>query len=357
MLNKSLICFVAGKSGGHILPCITLAQKHQTQNNSSILFFTTDAALDKTIIGQHSFITHHVALPLGMISMNRIIRYPKLGWSFIQSWWTSIQLLRHHKPEKVISSGGFVAVPVCLAAWMLHIPIELLELNAVPGKAIKFLAPLAQTIQICFAQTKNYLPEKKCELTSYPIRFNNEEKHLSPTQANTLLHLDPHKKTIIILGGSQGSEFLNTIVKQWIQQLSPMTKQSIQIIHQTGNKDIHNYRDFYHDHGISALVFTYNEQLAHCYAAADLIICRAGAGTLFEALFFNKRCLVIPLETTYTKHQCDNAQAMITSYPHLFTMMRHHEIMQNLTSFFVLIETSIMSATLQCPEHQSMLHE
>lgn len=320
MNKKNNICFVAGKSGGHILPCLTLAQQHKTNNpESNILFISTDAPLDISILNDKSHISHHITLPLGTFSSTPLYRQFQMLWKLIQSFYTSVHHLRKHKTEKVISSGGLVALPVCLAALLLRIPIELYELNAVPGKAIKTLAPTAHTIHICFAQATKYFT-KQCMHTPYPVRFDATYKQLSKEIACKELGLDPHKKTLFIMGGSQGSIQLNNEIKKYIETSN--AHNNLQIIHQTGSRDQTDWYALYARNNIQAIVFDYRDAIAPCYAAADLIISRAGAGMLFEILFFEKPSIIIPLEAQTTSHQLDNAYAMATQHPTLFTIIR-----------------------------------
>jgi UDP-N-acetylglucosamine--N-acetylmuramyl-(pentapeptide) pyrophosphoryl-undecaprenol N-acetylglucosamine transferase len=195
-----------------------MAQRYTEDNPANtVLFFSTDAPLDKSILEGQSIINQHVTLPLGQFSSTRIRRYIQITWQLIRSFVTSLYHLHTHKTEKVISTGGLVALPVCLAAMFLRIPVELYELNAVPGKAIKALAPLAQTIHVCFAHAIKYFPKNRCVYTPYPVRFNDAHKQISKEQACKELGLDPHKKTLFIMGGSQGSVQLNNEIKKYIE--------------------------------------------------------------------------------------------------------------------------------------------
>ena len=109
--------------------------------------------------------------------------------------------------------GGYISLSVCLAARILHIPIDLFELNAVPGKAVTWLAPLARKIYVCFDQTKSFFKKEKVELTEYPIRFGSEDR-IPKASAQVQLGLDPWKVTLLVLGGSQGSRSINELIKK-----------------------------------------------------------------------------------------------------------------------------------------------
>ncbi len=201
------ICYAAGESGGHIIPCITLAQQQKHRNQTcTIIFFSSTKQLDQNIIKTSSLVDHHIPLFIsGKRSFLHLARLASLGfWATMQSMYHLIK----HKPTVVVSTGGIVAIPVCIAAWLLRIPIELYELNAVPGKAAKLLSRFATTIYVCFAQTKKQFPNTMCKLAPYPIRFAQSDT--KPT--NRFPHFSDNRITLFVQGGSQGSQFINESV-------------------------------------------------------------------------------------------------------------------------------------------------
>lgn len=315
-MNTKIICCVAGKSGGHIIPCLTIAQKKQ----ALLLFFSSNTSLDKAILSQDQRVSWHIMLPLSTRAGSLL----KTLWHALSSFFLSFFYLCKHRPEEIITSGGIVAIPTCLAGFILRIPITLYSLDAVPGKAIRFLAPMATKIVTSFASSQKHFPARKCQLKPYPVKYENMT---IPDQATALhsMNLSPHKKTIVVLGGSQGSLFLNNCMKTFAES-SFFEHERIQIIHQTGSLDTTDWKEFYREKNVTAHVFSYTPNLENIYSAADLIICRAGAGTLFEIKFFNKKCIVIPLEAHTTTHQVDNAQTMSSEYPELFFAISQREI-------------------------------
>ncbi len=334
-INQSgAICFVAGKSGGHIIPCLTLAQHYVTKNKTApLLFFSNKTPLDEKILCGKSIISRHVMLSISPFFYKKIHRYPQVITQILVSFITSFYYLYKYKPKQIISTGGLVALPVCLAAFLLRIPIILYELNAIPGKSIKFLAFFAQVIWYCFDEAQTYLPKKKSKKRIYPIRFSSSYPQLSADKAKKKLMLCPEKKTITILGGSQGSLFINNLIKQWLLTAEPL-HHDIQLIHQTGAYDKHNWKQLYQKLSISALVYSYQDDPALCYIASDLILCRAGSGTLFEVHFFDKQCITIPLETTTTSHQINNAYAMASKYPNHFSVFEQKKLRINPEQLF-----------------------
>jgi len=331
MKTKKTICYVAAKSGGHIIPCLTLIENAKNES-SCILFFSGNSTLDKTIITHNAQITWHIVLPL----MTRNGIFFIIIWQACVSFIKSFFYLYKHKPTTIITTGGIIALAPCIAGFILRIPITLYSLDAVPGKAIKALIPLATSIITCFSTTQRYFPAHKCLLKPYPLKYNAHTLiDLDTANSKKNLGLAVEKKTILVLGGSQGSLFLNQCMVEWVNS-SFYTVHAPQIIHQTGPNN-RNIVDNYSQKGITTYTFNYKPDLASLYASANLIICRAGAGTLFEILFFNKPCLVIPLETNTTSHQIDNANAMSAEYPHLFYTLQQSIIEQDHTMLFIKI--------------------
>jgi len=324
---KKTICCVAGKSGGHIIPCLTYIQYHSTIRDNHILFFSTKSQIDSMIMKSFPVTVKHVPLAFdGIPTKKTIFGYLRLLVQLTITTLKTLFYLLYDRPKKIISTGGYVAVPVCLIGYLLKIPIELFELNAVPGRAIIFLARFASVIHTCFPEAKNALKDYKTDSINYPVRFSHQA---IPTRKAALenLNFSDTKKTILILGGSQGSLFLNNLIQTACTSSDDFFK-NIQIIHQTGECEL-SIKEFYSLRGINSCVFSYTPSIEQFYPAADLVICRAGAGTLFETLFFKKKAIIIPLEARTTDHQVDNALSFQTHHPELFTVLRQNELLDN----------------------------
>lgn len=312
--NYNSICFVAGKSGGHIIPCLTKAKELlAAQSCSDILFFSTTNALDSTILKDYESELSVIALPSCTLRIQKLWKLPQFIYNLATAFIKAFYTLYSHRPSKIISMGEIISIPVCIAGWILRIPIELYELNVIPGKTIKFLAPFAQSIYCCFQETAHYLPNYSCTIFDYPIRFTHAPQ-ISKIDACKELNLDPNKKTILILGGSQGSLFINNLIKEWIENAESY---NFNIIHQTGSNDTTDWHSWYAQRAINANVFSFNPNMESCYAGADLIICRSGSGTLHEVAFFKKNCITIPIQTKTTDHQRFNAYAMAQKYNYI----------------------------------------
>lgn len=325
MMKQTIICGVAARSGGHILPCLTKLQQERSEN-TKVLFFTSHKELDNTISEKFPWISQQITLTLDNIPYKKPWLFPLFIWQFTKSFIISFALFIQKRPQKVVSTGGYLSLPVCFAARCAFVPVELFELNVKPGRASRVIAPFAKKLSVCFKETQKYLGSS-CVVEPYPLRFSSnqiDEKYKS--EALKSLHFDEKKKTILVLGGSQGSVFLNTLLCTTLQYLDPS---NIQVIHQAGQNEIEHLKLFYDQMHIVAHVFTYEQNLMPYYQATDIVICRSGAGTLFETAFFKKSCITIPLEIPGNSHQRDNAYAMQNMHPDLFTVLEQKELTIN----------------------------
>ncbi len=349
MNDPNLLCLVTGGSGGHILPALLLSKKWLKDNpQGKVVFFCSSKKLDKNIVSESKFLYKTIHLNLINIPGLKFWLYPKFLFQLTKTFCKSFYHLFKLRPHKIISTGGFLSVPVCLMGKMLKSKIDIHELNVVPGKAIKFLISVADKVVITFEASKIFFKNKfvhcahKCVLQDYPIRFEQQDKIFDKGKIIENINnkmwqskscfFEKSVKTIFLLGGSQGSLFLNKIFKDWISR-NKVTISPIQVIHQTGLKDTTDWVSFYKKLDIAALVFSYNSNIKDYYLISDLVISRAGAGTLFELEFFKKRSLIIPLKTVQTDHQVDNALQMSQKNPDLFFVQDQDKISKNFSLF------------------------
>jgi len=325
--TKITTCFVAGRSGGHIIPALTLARTLREKNEQHrILFFSTSTLLDHKIIATSTDVHTHISLDIENIPYRKPWTWVQYAYRSIRAYLKSLQQLRLHGPDRVVSMGGYVSLPVCVAAWWLRIPVELYEFNVEPGMATRCLARIADRIFICFNESAQNFGRysHKCHYAQYPVRFSLTQRATVEHEARRLLDISQDAHVILVLGGSQGSQYLTTYVQHWLTTTT--TTRPRYVLHQAGeHNSLAILKAWYAQAQINAHVFTYNHDMALLYAAADLIICRSGAGTLFEAMAFNKRCITIPLETATNRHQVANAYAMAKLYPEFVTVVRQEK--------------------------------
>jgi UDP-N-acetylglucosamine--N-acetylmuramyl-(pentapeptide) pyrophosphoryl-undecaprenol N-acetylglucosamine transferase len=338
-MNK-VLCVVAGGSGGHIIPGITYTS-HQRREGETVLLFSTKGSLDAAIVNKFPFIGSTVPLDVDQLPGKKFWRYPAFLYRLVKAFFKSYRVLKATRPASVLSMGGLVSVPVCLAAWTLGIPITLFELNAVPGKAVRWLAPLATRIAVCFEKAGISFDPTKVSVVEYPLRFTEQHK-LSKHEAEKKID----KKMILVLGGSQGSRAINDLMVRLFRQYPEFASQ-VTVVHQVGVSKIKEqtaleyYREFYLHEGIEGFFFDFIPDLHPYYCAADVVIGRAGAGTLFELAFFEKKSLLMPLEKSAEGHQLENALAMIQKRPDLFSLVRQPHSEDNIAVLYQALVKSL----------------
>jgi len=330
---KKAFFFTAAHSGGHIIPALTLARRlcmtGSAAHFQTIGLFSTDAPSDVRLIESFSGAKSHIRLPW------ITCRSPKLVVGLLYGVYHSLLVLYRERPACVVSTGGLIAVPVCCAAWLLRIPFELYELNVRPGRAVALLSRFARTVFICFPETVLYV-KGNVVLTEYPIRYTEYDR-ISRQDARLRLEIADDRSTLLIIGGSQGSRFINNLVKKFVEQLSNGQRKRLHMVHQAGVCDVVEMQGFYASYGMAARVFAYDDNIAWAYQAADYVVTRAGAGVLHELLFFKQRALIIPLEAKSTSHQIDNARAFVQKEPGLMSMLLQADLMKDPQQFYAVL--------------------
>lgn len=334
-MTQQTIAYVAGKSGGHIMPCLTLFQSVKAQNSTfKALFFTTNAPLDAVVLPDGMADMTICRLPLHTRIQNPL-RFFFVITGLMRSCAKSFWYLLKHKPCRIVTTGGITAVPVCVMGYILGIPIDLYELNAVVGRATRFLAPFASRVMICFPEAQSSLRSKACTFAQYPVRFAIANLKNQATMRESL-GLAKNVPTLLILGGSQGSVQLNKLVRQALA----LYAKPVQVIHQTGSNDTFDWNSWYAEHKIVALIFPYRDDLSPCITASDVVICRAGAGTLFECMAYQKKMIVVPLEGVAEDHQVANAHAFQRRYQDA-VVLRQQRLDQHASLLIGTIDTLI----------------
>lgn len=278
------IVMTGGGTAGHVTPNIALMPALQKEGYE-ISYIGSYEGIEKRLIEDQG-------IPYYGISSGKLRRYfdPKNfsdPFKVLKGYRQSKKLLRKIKPDVVFSKGGFVSVPVVMAAKRCKIPAIIHESDLTPGLANRLAIPNATKVCCNFPETLKYLPEEKAVLTGSPIR----EELLSGNADNafSLCHFeDRSKPVLLIIGGSSGSRAINTA----IHDLLPELVKNYNIIHLCGKGNLENTLN-----SVSGYAqFEYaNQELADMFALADLVISRAGANAICELLALRKPNILIPL--------------------------------------------------------------
>lgn len=290
------ILFACGGTGGHIFPGVALAEAIQKlAPKAEIIFIGTRRGLEEKILAK----TPWKLLTMDIPSFANRPWLGKLGYGFelLAPCWRGMKIMRAEQPDLVIGVGGYVQVPLFLAAALRKIPLLTIEPNSLPGLANRWLKCLVKEVFIAYPDVKKYFG-KKAKLLGVPIR----ERMLRAQS------LPQPKRTVLVFGGSLGAKVINELLLAGLPLLREW-KDQIHFIHQIGVRaDRLAIERQYQQSGFSAEVIPFIEDMGAVYAKADLVIARAGASTVAELLALAKPALLIPYPHAQGNHQEANAR-------------------------------------------------
>ncbi|MDD5424295.1 MAG: UDP-N-acetylglucosamine--N-acetylmuramyl-(pentapeptide) pyrophosphoryl-undecaprenol N-acetylglucosamine transferase, partial [Candidatus Omnitrophica bacterium] len=263
------ILIACGGTGGHIFPGLSLAQELNARGIKDLLLAGTDHPLEQKLFG--SFGLPYKLLPAAKISRNPL-GFLKFIGRFMSASAGSIRLLSEYKPDIIVGFGGYASFPVCIFGALAGRKLFLHEQNCDAGLANKMLALFSRRVAVSFKETEKAFG-KKAVFTGNPIRAGLLSAGRKEAQAR--YGLDPGRFTVLILGGSQGSQAINTVVGDMLGLLGAEEKAQLNIIHIAGMKNYNDVQKKYGGSGISGRVCDFVDEIGSAYAAADLIISRA----------------------------------------------------------------------------------
>ncbi len=311
------ILLLGGGSGGHVFPLMAVAAALQEKAQQAGI------PLELMVLGEGKFMENAAAeagLPYKPIMAGKLRRYfsPltildifKIPIGFAQSLWHIFWFM----PDVVFAKGGYASLPGALVSRLYFIPLFVHESDSVPGLANRILGKLAKTVFISFKSSEKYFKAGKTVLTGNPIR-----KELTGGDRAAALQnfgLNPGRKTVLVLGGSQGAQKINRII---LDSLVLMVK-DFQVLHQCGEGQYQaikteiekltkegegEYADSLKNN-YRLYPFFSEKEMASAYAASDIIISRAGAGSIFEIAMLGKPAIIIPITNSSSDHQLANA--------------------------------------------------
>jgi len=300
--------FAGGGTGGHIYPAVAVAEQIvKIQPTAKTHFFCSTRSIDEQILGQTGF--EYTPLPAKGFSI-RPGKLISFCGSFLTSYKIAKEIIAKSKDAVVVGAGGFVSGPVCLAAHKHKVPIKLLNVDILPGRANKIIARWADEIFVQFQETSQYFADRsaKVNVVGCPLRsgFGNPQ----PNKAIEQLGLDREKKILLITGASSGSENINTAVCSLLRKLDTFAD-NWQIVHLTGRRNLEKVKSKYSDVKINYMVLGYFDDMPDLLAAADLVIGRSGAVSVAEFAAAGTPSICMPYPYHRDRHQYLNAGKLV----------------------------------------------
>lgn len=299
-----------GGTGGHIYPAVAIANELKAKDASiEILFVGAEGKMEMEKVPKAGY--KIIGLPIAGINRSNMLANIGLPFKLIKSLWRTYKVIKDFKPNIAIGVGGYASGPTLIMANLLGIPTFLQEQNSYAGVTNKFLAKKAKRICVAYPNMDKFFPAEKIVMTGNPVRKDILDTESKRTKALEHFSLEADRKTLLIIGGSQGARTINESI---LAGLNDLVSNDLQVIWQTGKLFIDKAKA-----GVEAIQskrvyvsdFIYEMDLA--YAAADLVVSRAGALSVSELCLAAKPSILVPLPTAAEDHQTQNAMSLVNN--------------------------------------------
>jgi UDP-N-acetylglucosamine--N-acetylmuramyl-(pentapeptide) pyrophosphoryl-undecaprenol N-acetylglucosamine transferase len=296
-----------GGTGGHIYPAIAIANAVKAKlPDAEILFVGAEGKMEMEKVPKAGY--DIIGLPIAGINRSQLLANVSFPFKLIRSWWKARQIVKDFKPDAAVGVGGYASGPLLLVANMMGVPYLIQEQNSYAGVTNKFLARGARRICVAYPQMETFFPASKILMTGNPVRRDILELDGKREAALAHFGLRTQPKTLLVIGGSQGARTINEAIDGGLTQL---TQAGYQVIWQTGKPYIERAKkaaEFF-DNQTFVSDFIYEMDLA--YAAADVVVSRAGALSVSELCLAGKPAILVPLPTAAEDHQTKNAMSLV----------------------------------------------
>ena len=293
-----------GGTGGHIYPAIAIANELKMRfPTAEFLFVGAKDKMEMQKVPQAGY----AIKGLWIAGLQRQINMKNAMFPFklIDSLWKSRRIIKEFKPDVVIGTGGFASGPLLQVANTMGVPTVIQEQNSYPGITNKLLSKKASVICVAYENLERFFPGEKMILTGNPVRQDLIDIASKREEAVAYFKLDSTKKTLLVLGGSLGARRINQLIEK---EMEHILSQNVQIIWQCGKLYFEDYKKYNSTH---VQVVSFIERMDYVYAAADVIISRAGASSVSELCIVGKPVLFIPSPNVAEDHQTKNAKAIV----------------------------------------------
>ena len=307
--EKYKILMSGGGTGGHIFPAIAIANDLKAKlKDADILFVGARGRMEMGKVPQAGFPIE--GLWISGIQRKLTLKNLMFPFKLLDSMIKARRIVKQFQPDAVVGTGGYASGPLLKAAANAGFPTLILEQNSYPGITNRWLGKVVNVVCTAYQGMEKYFPAEKVVVTGSPIRKNIREAAITTTDARKFFGLEENRKTLLIIGGSQGARRINEAVALHVEQLLAT---GMQIIWQTGKPSLEmagksllnsKFRN-------RVVVRDFIYEMDKAYAAADVVVSRAGAIAIAEIIQVNKPAIFIPLPSAAEDHQTRNAMALV----------------------------------------------
>lgn len=315
MKKQLRIIISGGGTGGHIFPAVSIANAIKEQHpDAEILFVGAEGRMEMQRVPAAGY--KIIGLPIAGFNRKNLLKNFSVLIKIIRSQLKARKIIKDFQPHAAVGVGGYASGPTLKMAGMMGIPTLIQEQNSYAGVTNKLLAKKADKICVAYEGMERFFDKEKIILTGNPVR-QGLLKSINKEGAIRSFGLDPQKKTILIVGGSLGARTINNCVMKGLDKIK---HSDVQFIWQTGKFYIDEARKTVKQAGELPMLYTtdFISDMATAYSAADLVISRAGAGSISEFCLLQKPVILVPSPNVAEDHQTKNALALVNKEAALY---------------------------------------
>lgn len=307
-MKQLKVILSGGGTGGHIFPAVSIANEiKKLVPAAEILFVGALGKMEMEKVPASGY--KIIGVPIAGLQRRLTLANLKLPFLIIKSLLKTRKIIKDFKPDVVVGTGGYASGPLLRAATAKGIPALIQEQNSYAGITNKILSKKASKICVAYEGMENFFPKEKIILTGNPVRQDLKDAKGRRNEAQALFKLDVSKKTILVIGGSLGARTINEAVGAGLKTL---VDNNVQLIWQTGKgyyQTASKQAAPYSEENI--FVFDFITRMDFAYAAADIVISRAGASSVSELCNLEMPCILVPSPNVAEDHQTKNALALV----------------------------------------------
>lgn len=309
MKKNIRIIISGGGTGGHIFPAVSIANAIKEQHpEAEILFVGAEGRMEMQRVPAAGY--QIIGLPVAGFDRKHLLKNISVLIKLMKSQIKARRIIKEFKPDAAVGVGGYASGPTLKVAGSMGIPTLIQEQNSYAGVTNKLLAKKACKICVAYEGMERFFDKEKIILTGNPVRQNLLNQQMSREDAIRSFNLDPTKKTVLIIGGSLGARTINNCVLNGLDQIR---QSGVQFIWQTGKFYINEAKEKVGQAENYPMLHTtdFITDMAAAYSAADLVISRAGAGSISEFCLLGKPVILVPSPNVAEDHQTKNALALV----------------------------------------------
>ena len=310
MKKEYRIIISGGGTGGHIFPALSIADAIRAkQPDAKILFVGADNRMEMQRVPDAGY--DIVGLPIAGFDRKNLFKNFKVLWKILKSQRLAKKIIKDFAPQAAVGVGGYASGPTLKMAASMDIPTLIQEQNSYAGVTNKILSKRAKMICVAYEGMERFFPREKIKLTGNPVRKNLLEMRSNRKEAMKAMLLDENKKCVLIVGGSLGARSINEGIIANIEKIK--ANKDIQFIWQTGKLYFEEMKKRANEAGQpeNLIITDFVSNMANALSAANLVVSRAGAGSISEFALLGKAVILVPSPNVSEDHQTKNAMALV----------------------------------------------